>query len=44
VVGLIKTYGMSVEEQDQVWRDWRAGVSLSKIGVSLGRPHQHGSC
>jgi IS30 family transposase len=41
VVEMIKTYGMSVEEQDQVWQDWRAGVSLSKIGISLGRPHQH---
>jgi IS30 family transposase len=38
---MIKTYGMSTQERDQVWLQWRAGVSLSKIGVSLGRPHQH---
>ena len=38
---MIKTYGMTSQEQDQVWRDWRAGLWISKIGRCLGRPHSY---
>lgn len=38
---MIKTYGMSLGQQDQVWDRWRGGESLSKIAVSVGRSHQH---
>lgn len=37
----MKTYGMTVQEQDLVWEEWRAGVSMSKIGSRLGRPYRH---
>ena len=38
---MVRTYGMTVEVQEQVWTDWRAGRSLRAIGRDQGVPMQH---
>jgi len=37
----VRDYGLSELEQDELWRRWRDGQSVSSIGRELGKPFQH---
>ncbi len=37
----VRDYGLSEVEQDELWRRWRDGQSVSSIGRELGKPFQH---
>jgi hypothetical protein len=41
VEGSVRDYGLSPAGQDELWRRWRAGESLSSMSRSLGIPLQH---
>ncbi len=40
-VDMVQTYGMTVEEQEEVWTGWRQGRSLRAIGRDQGMPMHH---
>ena len=37
----VRDYGLSGVEQDELWRRWRDGQSVSSIGRELGKPFRH---
>ncbi len=37
----MRDYGLSAAGQDEVWRRWRGGESLSSVARALGAPMQH---
>ncbi|HEV8527820.1 MAG TPA: helix-turn-helix domain-containing protein, partial [Actinomycetes bacterium] len=37
----MRAYGLSVEQQDEVWQRWRAGEALRSVARELGAPVQH---
>src|SRR5579884_2401669 len=37
----VRDYGFSVAQQEEIWRRWRSGQSLSLIARGLGAPMQH---
>ncbi len=34
-------YGLSVEQQDELWKRWRHGEALRSVARELGAPVQH---
>ena len=38
---VVKDYGLSPEQDDQLWVRWRAGESFSSMSRAVGRPEQH---